>query len=632
MNPSGETAPIALPQWYACVTPDRGRVEVGASEPAGETVRVGPLTVFKPQQGSDVAAFGAAGDCAVVFDGYLFDRDDLCEQLGLAGGVGAARLVATAYERWGCEIFQKLDGCYLIAVWDAATRQVLLGHDAVGRHPAFYAIEDGTLWFGSNVLALSSSGRVPKRPSRLSLALGVLGHWPDAGQTFFERIRRVRPGHYLKVTSGRAAEHKYWDSIPDDDEPWLPEEQVIAEFEPALLRAVSRCMALGPQGIMLSGGVDSVTVAALAADYSARHGTPPIAAVSGRTDGELAGEERMQSSVATALQMRHLVSTTSEWTKGRDDVSLSLEITGQLPGPSRIYWVGTYTSFYRQTAGQGLRVLLTGSGGDNWLAVADPHAADLMRGLRLVQLYQFVQTALATGGLSLQVAARRILWTGGIRPLVDTLATQLVPGPKLRYHRRRWYENLPPWLCPDETLREQLVSSLLGRRMPGLCKAGRAPRSYYRHSVRSDNPYLHHEFETAFHMESACGLRLLSPYHDRELVRFFNRIAPKVLLHGNRYKGLLRPVVGKRLPGLGFENQKKAYSPDWESRHLRDLRAPIARLWPGERFEALGALGVVDPASVLNESDRIATYGFTSLVRLFGLMSAERWIRVHAGA
>jgi len=590
------------------------------------------VRVFRTDQGADVSAFGAAGGSAVVVDGYLFDRDALALQLGLVHSTGTASLVAAAYERWGSEVFQKLDGSYLIAIWDATARRVLLGHDAVGRHPAFYALENGTLWFGSNVLALASSGCVPRRPNRLSVALTALGHWPDAGQTFFERIKRVRPGHYLEATSGHVTEHKYWDPLPGDDDPWLPDEEVVAEFEPALMRAVSRCMALGPQGIMLSGGVDSVTVAALAADYSAQHGTSAIAAVSGRTDGELAGEERMQSSVAQALRMRHLVSTTSQWTNGRDDVSLSLEITDQLPGPSRIYWVGTYTSFYRQTAAQGLDVLLTGSGGDNWLSVAEPHAADLIRGLRVGQLYRFVQTAMATGGLSPRVASRRILWNGGIRPIVDTLATQLVPGPKLRYHRRRWLAHLPAWLGSDKAFREHLVSNLVGRRMPGLASDGRAPRNYYRHSVRSSNPYLHHEFETAFHMEGTCGLRLLSPYHDRQLIAFFNRIAPRVLLHGDRYKGLLRPVVARRLPGLGFESQKKAYAPEWEARHLSELRQSIARLWPGERFDALADLGIVDPGAVSGETDAIGTYGFTDLVRLFGLMSAERWIRVHTGA
>ena len=54
--------------------------------------------------------------------------------------------------------------------------------------------------------------------------------------------------------------------------------------------------------------------------------------------------------VPGALAMPHIVSTTPEWTGGRDDISLSLNITPELPSPSRIYWVGTYTRFYRQTA------------------------------------------------------------------------------------------------------------------------------------------------------------------------------------------------------------------------------------------------------------------------------------------
>src|SRR4029078_107016 len=119
--------------------------------------------------------------------------------------------------------------------------------------------------------------------------------------------------------------------------------------------------------------------------------TPPLIAVSGRTGQALSYEERMQSEVVDVLGMPHVVSTTPEWTEGRDEISLSLDITSELPSPSRIYWVGTYMRFYERTAARGVNVLLTGAGGDNWLGVAEGHAADLIRRLRVLQLVEFMK-------------------------------------------------------------------------------------------------------------------------------------------------------------------------------------------------------------------------------------------------
>jgi hypothetical protein len=277
-----------------------------------------------------------------------------------------------------------------------------------------------------------------------------------------------------------------------------------------------------------------------------------------------------------------------------------------------------------------VNILLTGAGGDNWLGVAESYAADLIRRFHLVQLFRFMKADMGTGGSSARNSARRLLWAGGVRPHVDTLWTRVAPERKARYHRRKWEERLPAWICPDKELREDLVCRLLARRTPGLTPAGAAPRSYYRQGVRAvSNPYMHFENETAYHIETGCGLRLLSPYHDRRLVSFFNRIPPRVLVHGDRYKGLLRPIVARHLPGLGLENQRKLYPREQEDRNLRDLRHSVASAWAGVRFDRLERLGVVGPGAK-HDFDATGDTGFNAIVRMFIMMSAELWTRVHA--
>src|SRR5262245_39689719 len=159
---------IELPQWYACLATDPSGNNPGLDASSEETVRIGALTVFRPSRGCEIATFGSpSSPSAVVFDGYLFDRDALALDLGLRKACNHAELAAAAYQRWGADVFDKLEGSYLVAVWDAQSRRLLIGHDQLGRHPVFYATPPGVVWFSPNILALTSSGHVSRRPNRL---------------------------------------------------------------------------------------------------------------------------------------------------------------------------------------------------------------------------------------------------------------------------------------------------------------------------------------------------------------------------------------------------------------------------------------------------------------------------------
>jgi asparagine synthase (glutamine-hydrolysing) len=618
---------IALPDWVAHAAPG-GRPLSGALP--SSVRRIGPFTLFDPSETCEAAPLaGSAG--TVLFDGYLFDRSSLVEELALDADVTSAAIVAAAFGRWKEQIVDRLDGAYLVAVWDAARRRLIVGHDALGRHPVFYAREGDDVWLSPNILALARSGRVPARPNRLSLALGALLYWPEAGETHIEAIRRVRPGHYLEIAEGRLVERKYWEPMPADDE-LLSEREVAEEFEPSLERAVGRCLDLSAQGIMLSGGLDSVTVAAVAASLRGPRSDGPFVAVSARAGGPLVPEEEMQTRVSDALGMLHVISTTTEWLAGRDALQLSLDLAPDLPSPTRIWWVGTYTEFYRRTAASGLTVLLTGAGGDNWLGVADTYAADLLRCADVRELWRLLHADMHTGGASAGSSLRRLLWASGGRPHLDTAWARLAPAAKDRYHRRKWLERLPRWLAPDRALRDELVDRLLARRTPSVGPDGRPPRSYYLHSLRTlVNPYMHFENETAFHIEAMCGLRLLSPYHDRRLVSFFNRIPPRALIHGARYKGLLRPVAEKYLPALGLDRQRKDYPADRQNRKLLELRESVARAWSVCGWEALQRLGVVDAARLPRPSD-FEHLTFEDLAQGVVLMTSERWLGPNAAA
>ena len=200
--------------------------------------------------------------------------------------------------------------------------------------------------------------------------------------------------------------------------------------------------------------------------------------------------------------------------------------------------------------------------------------------------------------------------------------------------RRMACSELPSWFLPDPRERGEIVDRLVGKRTPALEAGWRWPRSQYRHYFRSlTNPFLHHENETAFHVDSWIGARSAEPVsRPYAAVSFLNRISPRLLLHGTRYKGLLRPVATKYVPNMGFDRQRRVRAERPAHGTGASLRSGIASAWArvGPRLPGLEGLGVVDRSRVGQAFANIDAQGLSPLGQGFGIMSHERWLQLHA--
>ncbi len=150
---SSSAGPIALPTWYACFP-----ATSLAALPDG-TRRVGPLAIVRPAEGVVIATFGRADDPGVVlFDGYLFERRALRASLELDGGATDAQIAAAAYERWGEAVFDRLDGSYLLAIWDPASGAPPARPRCAGPSPG--VLRDGV---GHVAVRVERAGDCPQR-------------------------------------------------------------------------------------------------------------------------------------------------------------------------------------------------------------------------------------------------------------------------------------------------------------------------------------------------------------------------------------------------------------------------------------------------------------------------------------
>ena len=598
-----------LPQWYVLVDPDRPQA----------------VTLQGVADDCFTAQFGPDNRNLALFAGFLFDRAQLIQELGLDSASSDVAVLISAWYR--------LDGNYLMAIWDASKKHLTIGRDAMGFYPVYYSSYQGRLWFGPNVLALAHSGELPCVPNRQSLALRLANSTPSQGETFFGGIRRLPPGHRLAWQTGSQPElNAYWDPLPNDDEPWLAEDQVLEEFETRLQQAIDRCLQLSPDGITFSGGLDSTAVATLATATTTRSGIPPLTAYSAIAPPGYPGDdgESWQQLVTDFLGLPYRSSDARQRLGNRTLMEANLEEVPRLPAPTMVWWVGAFLRFYRSISEQGSQCLLTGNGGDDWLGVPEWWAADLLRSGRLGTATRFLRSSIRSGGRSWRYGVQELIWRRGLRTLLESHWSRLAPGHSDGIKRRRLERSVPPWLCPSVEDRRQLLDTLHLRRASLLDPSGTRPGSVLRHLNRHalESPFVQFERERNFHEERMVGLLLLHPFLDRQWVEFATRVSPETLLHGGQYKGLLRPILRHHLPGLAIETQRKGYPAQGQDFLQQSFASSLPLAWQSTQIKALQDLSLIDGGSLL-EAGSAQTTSHLERTQLFTLLSTECWVESH---
>ena len=152
-----------------------------------------------------------------------------------------------------------------------------------------------------------------------------------------------------------------------------------------LERSVSQCLELGPSGIFLSGGLDSVSIAAVALDLAERRGLATPLALSLAFPTPETTEEDVQVGVAKALGLPQIMLGLEESVAPEGLVRRALELSADWPLPRTYLWSGPYLELAHSGVEHGVRAIMTGAGGDEWLTVDLLLAADFIEALQFRQ-------------------------------------------------------------------------------------------------------------------------------------------------------------------------------------------------------------------------------------------------------
>lgn len=217
------------------------------------------------------------GTVTVVYNGESYNFRELRAELEQAGrhfqGHSDTEVLLHAYDLWGIEGLERLEGIFALALWDSRRRRLVLMRDRLGIKPLFYAWYGGHLAFGSEIKAVMAAAPLDRTIDQQALAEYFWYGNAFEDRTIFGNVRALQPGHRLIVDDSGARLECWWRI-----EKWLGRESAVADPQEAALavrealdRSVARQLVSDvPVGLLLSGGVDSSSIGASAIAAGAR--------------------------------------------------------------------------------------------------------------------------------------------------------------------------------------------------------------------------------------------------------------------------------------------------------------------------------------------------------------------------
>ena len=214
------------------------------------------------------------GRLQVVFNGEIYNFRELRDELRGAGHAfrsgSDTEVLLAAYRAWGTECLPRLRGMFAFALWDAAERRLFLARDRAGEKPLFYRHTDEGFSFGSELKALMADPRTPRELDAEALEFYLAYGYVPGERCILAGVRKLPAAHAAtwSAADGSLRVWRWWDlpaQAPGDADP----EALLDELDSLLGDAVrAQLVADVPVAVLLSGGIDSSLVTAMAARAS----------------------------------------------------------------------------------------------------------------------------------------------------------------------------------------------------------------------------------------------------------------------------------------------------------------------------------------------------------------------------
>lgn len=532
------------------------------------------------------------GTVHVVFNGEIYNFAELRESLRGLGHQFRTRsdteTLVHAYEQWGDDFVDHLNGMFAFALWDEERSRLVLARDRAGIKPLYYAQANGALVFASELKALLKSGLVDREMDFKAFGRYLSLEYIPAPGCIVRGVRKLRPGHLLTADAAGVRERAYWElRLERSEHDPLPGPEVDQShaFLEVLKRAVAQEMVSDvPVGVLLSGGIDSSTVAALMTQATDQ----PVQSFSVSFAERSFDESTFARCVAAHLGTSHheLRVTASDLTEVLPTIVTTVDEPFADPSIVPTYLISRF-------ARQRVTVALGGDGGDEMLA-----GYSTLQAHRLASIYRavpgVVRRRLVEPVVARLPASSRYL-------AFDFLLRRFIQGadaPPWRQHQM-WTGALygdakTAVLHPD--IRRAIDEPGFEAMLADTAAASGASHPLNRILYQDFKLYLEGDILAKTDRASmATSLETRVPFLNFDVLSHLERVPVGLKLHGLTRKYLLRKAVGHLLPRSIVTRRKRGFSIPVAAWLNHDLRGLVHEYLNESR---LRREGVFDPPAV----------------------------------
>ena len=486
----------------------------------------------------------AAGELHIVFNGEIYNFGELKRELALLGHVfrseSDTEVILAAYRHWGADCLTRLNGMFVFALYDSRSRQVLLVRDRAGEKPLYYRQLGGELRFASELKGLMADPALPRRIDAEALDCFLTMGFVPGERCILQDFRKLPPAHALlfSAATGQSRVFRYW-QLPEAPAAGPVDAQrqteLLDELESLLEDSVRRQLVADvPIGVLLSGGVDSSLVTAMAV-----RAAPKVKTFTMR----FPGHGRFDETEHARLIASHFGTDHTELDAAQAGVELLPMLARQFDEPvADSSMIPTY--LVSQMTRRHCTVALGGDGGDE-LFGGYTHYSRL---LRLRGMLGGIPRPLR----GLVAVAARTLLPVGVRGRNWLLALGTNLGSDL------------PWIAThfDSSGRRQLMRP---ERLWSVCaeqiRRGALPQTadLLQRATRSDfENYMAEDILAKVDRTSMLNsLEVRAPLLDYRLVEFaFGKVPPELKATRTDHKILLKKLAARVLPSA-FDRQRK---------------------------------------------------------------------------
>ncbi len=325
---------------------------------------------------------------SLAYNGELYNFRVLRGELQSLGhrfeSLGDTEVVLRSYLQWGIDCVSRFAGMFALAVWDPRNSVLHLARDPMGMKPLYYAERQDGVVFASEVKAFKRVPGMRLQPSVSGLTQYLeFGYVFDTHETIFEGVRKLPPGFRAELSAGKPMQLvRYFDPPAPDSADHRDEQSRVDELHSVLSEVTEQhLIADVPVGLLLSGGLDSSLIAALAARKSS------VLTISMGFSDSVIDERPHARQVAEYIRSNHI-----------EVLITPQQVMQEVVGGAWVFddlfadW-GTITTrlMYRRCREHGIKAVLVGEGADELFGGYDifrtPAGLNLWQQFRLYQRY-----------------------------------------------------------------------------------------------------------------------------------------------------------------------------------------------------------------------------------------------------